>query len=117
MGRRASGGVAIQFPDKAAEFHGTPPPVEAMFWTVGASLILIVVVLAFVGGFYGWRAGNDAPHFEDQDAEEQGRRVGAGATLHQGLAGAPTVANTVATRAGRRAGRAAARDAKQSRRH
>ena len=108
---------AIDFPDEAAKFGGVPPPVDGPFLWVGMGAMLVIVVLAFVGAFYYWQYGNDAPKFEDHDAEEQSRRIGAGAALHHGLAGAPTVANTVATRAGRRAGRAAARDAKQSRRH
>ena len=94
----------VQFPEEVRN-GVSPPPVTSWIGMVGFAIALVVLIALVATAAFAWLRGDDAPHFDDQDPEEQDRRADAGDRLERGLPGAPPVANTLSTRAGRRAAR------------
>jgi hypothetical protein len=88
---------AIQFPEEAALWKAPPEPTPWLaVILLGIFYVMLVFLIAY--GLHAWFAGDDAPHFEDKDADEQERLKDAASRLGHLAPSTPTVADTAATR-------------------
>ena len=91
---------AIEFPIEAAKHDGVPPDPTSWPAIVFLATFYVMLVFLIAYGLHAWFAGDDAPHFEDKDADEQERLKDAAGRLGHLSPSSPPVADTVGRRRG-----------------